>query len=467
MPPQGPPDQFPGNIPPDKGPPVEKLPPQAKPPFLESDKPDIDAFFVTYSGTDPNHFLLNGGYDETGSWLGSFTGVDQSPVDLSYSLGVALGDINGDGYLDAFVANFRDPNLNTQYDQVLINNGDDGTGVWSETFTPINPTPDGASLSSAVALGDLNNDGYLDAFVGTWFGQPDYLLLNNGNDETGAWSETFTKVYPLPGYGSTTAGVALGDFNADGYLDVVVANSSGANKVLINNGDDGTGTWTFTPIDPYPGDTSQSRAVAVGDLNGDGYLDIFVGTNGANTILINNGNDETGAWSEEFTPIDPSPGNYSGSFGVALGDLNNDGYMDAFIANQSGANQVLINDGDDAAGTWLGSFTPTDDPPPGADLPSFGVDLGDLNGDGYLDAIVSTGYSEPNVVLINDGGDETGTWSGTFTSYYPPPEDTSTGVALGDIDGDGDFPAVDENGLPNINQDGLLPSMYVDDDMIA
>ncbi|MEM7397045.1 MAG: DUF11 domain-containing protein, partial [Verrucomicrobiota bacterium] len=118
-----------------------------------------------------------------------------------------------------------------------------------------------------------------------------------------------------------------------------------------------------------------------------------------------------------------SLGNRS-AFGVELGDLDGDGDLDAFVVNKGQANRVWLNDG-------AGFFST-----PGQELgngESIGVDLGDLDGDGDLDAYVAN-YG-PDIVWINDG---TGHFSGSgqfFANW------NSTGVELGDLDGDGDLDA--------------------------
>ena len=76
--------------------------------------------------------------------------------------------------------------------------------------------------------------------------------------------------------------------------------------------------------------------------------------------------------------------------------------------------------------------------------------LGDLDGDGDLDAFVAN-WGQSNQVLLNDG-------TGTFTEapFQPPGSVQSVAVALGDLDGEGTVAAVDENGLPNLDPSGLL-----------
>jgi hypothetical protein len=126
----------------------------------------------------------------------------------------------------------------------------------------------------------------------------------------------------------------------------------------------------------------------------------------------------------------------SSSFGVALGDLDGDGDLDAFVANAYQPNKVWLNDGNGAftdSGQSLGSSE------------SWDVVLGDLDGDGDLDAFVANGYDGANKVWLNDG-------TGTFTdSGQSLGNSESYGVALGDLDGDGDLDAFVAN-YPQANK---------------
>jgi hypothetical protein len=175
-------------------------------------------------------------------------------------------------------------------------------------------------------------------------------------------------------------------------------------------------------------------------------------------VLLNNGVDASGNWLG-FSEVTNGAPTTAGS-GVALGDLDGDGDFDAFVATAGNAipNKVLLNDGN-------GVFSFALEDPPHLGRTGFDVALADLNGDGVLDAIlandnrVAGGIEDgitPNQILYGDG-------DGTFTQGPALTEsDVTVGVALGDLNGDGAVPAVDANGLPNINPDGLLPNVMPD-----
>ncbi|MEO1144895.1 MAG: Ig-like domain-containing protein [Cyanobacteria bacterium J06638_22] len=313
---------------------------------------DLDAFVA--NNFQANQVLLN-----NGSWVFT-TAATQLPNTVN-DFGVSLGDLDGDGDLDAFVAKVLRAN------QVLLN---DGSGV----FTAAATQPPGRDRSYGVSLGDLDGDGDLDAFVAN-DGRANQILLNDG-------SGVFTAAAIQPPGSDDSYGVSLGDLDGDGDLDAFVANFGQASQVLLN---DGSGIFTAAAIQP-PG-TGNSLDVSLGDLDGDGDLDAFVAnfTNQANQVLLNNG-------SGVFTVAAVQPSGRAKSRAVELGDLDGDGDLDAFVTNDGQTNQLLLNDGN-------GVFTDATTQPPGATR-SRGVGLGDLDGDGDLDAFVANN-GQTNQVLIN------------------------------------------------------------------
>ncbi|HIA26740.1 MAG TPA: VCBS repeat-containing protein, partial [Planctomycetes bacterium] len=134
-------------------------------------------------------------FTDSGQLLGSF-----------YSASVALGDLDGDGVLDAFVANSGQPN------RVYMN---DGTGTYPDSGQFL-----GSSWSTSVALGDLDDDGDLDAFVANSTGQPNRVYLNQGGLQLGTTGTFSDSGQVLGSFYSRS--VALGDLDGDGDLDAFV-----------------------------------------------------------------------------------------------------------------------------------------------------------------------------------------------------------------------------------------------------
>ena len=329
-------------------------------------------------------------------------------LSISNSADVALGDLDGDGDLDAFTANFfvsfLEPEGSAQPNKVWLNDGGGiFTGGWQQdpSAGPLD-YPEGSS----VYLGDLDGDGDLDAFVANYAGQPNKVWLNDG-------SGNFSDSGPDLG-DAYSQDVCLGDLDADGDLDAFVANE-GPNKVWFNDGAGG-----FSDSGQELGN-SQDSGVSLGDLDGDGDLDAFVANSG----------DPDAVWLNDGSGVFTSSGQDLGgslSSGVSLGDLNGDGHLDAFVANgDSQPNKVWLNDGN-------GDGLFTDSGQALGDSKSESVALGDLDGDGDLDAFVGNYYEQPDKIWTNNG-------TGTFTTGQSLGISETENVSLGDLDGDGDLDA--------------------------
>ncbi|MFC1853610.1 FG-GAP-like repeat-containing protein [candidate division CSSED10-310 bacterium] len=320
------------------------------------------------------------------------------------SYGVDLKDLDGDGDLDAFVTNTGSAPDN--YNQVYLN---DGQGNFTDNGQQL-----GNSFSTVVELGDLDGDGDMDAIVGgattVWF--------NNGN-------ATFTDSGQILG-GGNSQGNALGDVDGDGDLDAMVAEYTPDTSSLWLNDGSGQFTESANAFD-------WAQCTCLGDLDGDGDLDAFLGPIGPNTIWLNDG---TGI----FTDSGQALGNED-TMGAAFGDLDGDGDLDVYAINLFTADVVYLNDGS-ANFTENGqNFDPSD---------GENVKLGDLDNDGDLDVVLSNGWETsdnmPNRVMLNDG-------AGNFTDTgLALGEVLTPGLALGDVDGDGDLDVFFANSDSNPNE---------------
>jgi len=313
-----------------------------------------------------------------------------------------------------------------------------GTGNFNATaqLTPSSESTNNPLTTQQSAVGDLDNDGDLDIVLANR-NQPQQIWLNDGSGH-------FIQAGQLDAIIQSWA-IALGDLDADGDLDIFMTgkNPNGlgqANHIWLNDG-----KAEFQDSGQRLG-ISNSRNVVLGDLNGDGLLDAVVAnTDGQpNTVWFN-------SQAANFRASNQQLGNtYTND--VAIGDLDNDGDLDIFFANgrdltrdlsaeafeeDEESNTIWLNDG-------VGNFSHQ---PSSFDLQpsdSQSVDLGDVDGDGDLDALVTNANKEGNRLWLNDG---MGNFSLQPSAFTLQPSDSRDGT-LGDLDGDGDLDAL----IINYNQ---------------
>ena len=287
---------------------------------------------------------------------------------------------------------------------------------------------------TSLAVGDLNGDGKLDLVVANSDSNTVSVLLGNGDG-------TFqTHVEYSVGKGATApSSVALGDFNGDGKLDLVVANASSNNvSVLLGNGD-----GTFQAVKSYYAGAKPS-SVATADFNGDGKLDLAVADQSSNKVSV-----LLGKGDGTFSP-EGSYGTDAGPIALAVADFNGDHKLDLAVANgRSNDISVLLGNGD-------GTFAPAVNYDTGKGSDPLSVITGDFNGDGKPDLAVANNVEIWVSVLLGNG-------DGTFQPAISHEAGTSpTAVAAGDFNGDGKLDlAVSNNGSNTLtvllgNGDGTL-----------
>ncbi len=336
----------------------------------------------------------------------------------SLSNSVTLGDLNGDGALDLAVANNGSNTVS-----VLFNTTAPGSALLS--FFKQDFAAGGNPIF--VALGDLNRDGELDIAVTNAVNTVSVLLNTTA---PGATTPSFATKQDF-GTGAVPISVAVRDLNGDGAPDLAVANvNDSAISVLLNTSAPGAVTLSFATKQDFATGNSPS-SVTVGDLNGDGRVDLGVACFSSNVVSVLINTTAPGAATPSFAAKqDFATG--SGSQSVTTGDMNGDGKLDLSVANH-GANtvSVLLNATD--IGPATPGFTAKQDFAIGA-VPE-GVKAADLNGDGKLDLAVSNRNATVSVFLNT-------TAPGAALPSFAAKQDFTTGrssfsLAVGDFNGDG------------------------------
>jgi len=303
---------------------------------------------------------------------------------------IALGDVDGDGDLDLLVSSAATHSVSVRLnggDASGTNTGQFGTGTLVRL----------GQVAYSLVLGDVDGDGDLDLLAGSDGGGTVSVRLNGG-DASGSNTGQFDggSAILVGGGCATPVSVALGDVDGDGDLDLLATNNCATGSVSVRL-NDGTGHYL-----PRLAQFSQGTEVAVGrhpygvalgDVDDDGDLDLLTVSYTTSTVSVrlNNGFGTFGGGSEVAVG--------SGAVALALGDVDNDGDLDLLTANYTASTVSVRLNGGDASGSNTGQFGG------GAEV-AVGrapqrLSLGDVDGDGDLDLLATCTGAEAVSVRLN------------------------------------------------------------------
>ena len=389
----------------------------------------LDIYFpngATIPGMDKsNPAYFNRLYHNNGN--GTFTDVTEKAglKGIGYCMGVAAGDYDNDGFVDLYVCGYN-------YNQLFHNNGD---GTFSDVTEKAHVTGEipkhGKVWAITAGWIDYNNDGLLDLFVNSYLnysistaphcklqdipaycspnnfeGLPNILYRNNGDG-------TFTDVSEQSGiaqHAGKGMGIALADYDDDGFEDIFVSNDTFRNFLFHNNGN---GTFSEVAILNGVAFNEMGRTVAgmgadFRDLNNDGKPEIFHTAMFGDTFpLYKNLGDQF----EEVTSMSGLTVQTSRltAWGVGIFDFDNDGFKDIFTADAAILdnsmeiehrpyelpNSLFRNNGN----STFKDVGPLAGPDFNVPMAHRGTAFGDFNNDGKIDAVVVVLNSKPQILM--------------------------------------------------------------------
>ncbi|TGK36697.1 FG-GAP-like repeat-containing protein [Leptospira andrefontaineae] len=419
--------------------------------------------YTAATGTTSWSFALPTG---SSTWRhGSFHSINIRSVDSSTNISTVLSlnirkgynrDLNGDGYADVVVMAPGDASgMGVAY---IFNGGASGISATTSSAAGHSITGQGR-MGYASAMGDVNGDGFGDLAIGAsdYSGLQGITYVFHGST-SGITTNTASSADRILTYtGSNEFGyaIALGDVNGDGYDDL----ANGAYHIPLafiyySTGPGGISSTSGTSISG-PGGSNFACGIGLGDINGDGFSDLIVGGNafggGGNTggVWIFHSSGSAGVTVNSYTLANTTiTGETAGNFGIRIstGDVNGDGYADlavgapqynsyygrSYVFNSTGTTSGITVSAAASANTIINAFS--------VSAVGLAVALGDVNGDGYDDFATgapSYSTSQGRVYINLSDGSQVSAGSINLISGQSANQAFGNAVMISDINGDG------------------------------
>jgi formylglycine-generating enzyme required for sulfatase activity len=339
-----------------------------------------------------------------------------------------IGDIDGDGKPDLIIANQDNASVS-----VFRNTSTSGS-INSSSFTSKIDFPTG-STPTGVAIGDLDGDGKPDLVI-TNEGDNTISVLKNISTSGSITANSFAAKVSFT-TGNNPRSVAINDIDGDGKPDLIVGNLS-SNYISVFRNTSSSGSITTSSFASKVDFTTGSNPgrVAISDVDGDGKPDVVVGDFYSNTVSIfRNTSDSGSITASSLAPkvdfmIDTPPYN-----NITLGDVDGDGKPDLVVTNYTNSSVSVFRNTSTAGSITASSFASRVDFTTGTN--PWSAAIGDINGDGKPELIVTSAYSGTVSVFRN-----TSTSGSITTGSFASKVDFTAGsgansVAICDVDGDG------------------------------
>ena len=305
------------------------------------------------------------------------------------------GDYDNDGFSDLYTFSGRDLGVG------LFHNQGNGTLLRLTNASIIGPIIGDHTFSGSVAWGDYDNDGFVDMIVanGTFGGDlKNFLFHNQGN---GSFSKVTTGSIAVDLHESWTG--AWADYDDDGWLDLLVTSNGGFtssglgedNQFFHNDGPAGFRKLTAAQLGLPPHDGGYSRGAAWGDYDNDGRLDLFVA--GRTNLLYHNIGE--GKFKKITTGEIVTDSTVNESIGCTWVDYDNDGYLDLLVVNVTDNNFLYHNNGNGTF-TKITSGSLVND---GVAFASIDAAWADYDNDGFMDVVLVGDHGGNNVLFHNNG----------------------------------------------------------------